>query len=78
MTRENKALGEEIRDLLDQIGEGGRAIHEIEKAKRRLEAERDELQAALEEAEAALEQEESKLLRGTKNSQKLSLEFFNL
>ncbi|ODM92650.1 Myosin heavy chain, muscle [Orchesella cincta] len=62
--RENKALSEEIKDLMDQIGEGGRAIHEIDKAKRRLEAEKEELQAALEEAESALEQEESKVLRG--------------
>ncbi|CAL8133772.1 unnamed protein product [Orchesella dallaii] len=61
--RENKSLVEEIRDLMDQIGEGGRAIHEIDKARRRLEVEKEELQAALEEAEAALEQEENKLLR---------------
>jgi len=62
--RENKNLVEEIKDLMDQIGEGGRAIHELDKARRRLEVEKDELQAALEEAEAALEQEENKLLRG--------------
>lgn len=43
MRRENKALSEEIKDLMDQIGEGGRAIHEIDKAKRRLEAEKDEV-----------------------------------
>jgi len=54
--RENKNLVEEIKDLMDQIGEGGRAIHELDKARRRLEVEKDELQAALEEAEAALEQ----------------------
>merc|ERR1712080_336096 len=47
----------------DQIGEGGRNIHEIEKARKRLEAEKEELQAALEEAEATLEQEENKVLR---------------
>jgi myosin heavy chain 6/7 len=62
--RENKNLVEEIKDLMDQIGEGGRALHELDKARRRLEVEKDELQAALEEAESALEQEESKLLRG--------------
>ncbi|XP_035730491.1 myosin heavy chain, muscle isoform X45 [Vespa mandarinia] len=61
--RENKNLADEVKDLLDQIGEGGRNIHEIEKARKRLEAEKDELQAALEEAEAALEQEENKVLR---------------
>ncbi|CAH1958785.1 unnamed protein product [Acanthoscelides obtectus] len=59
--RENKNLADEVKDLLDQIGEGGRNIHEIEKARKRLEAEKDELQAALEEAEAALEQEENKV-----------------
>lgn len=61
--RENKNLADEVKDLLDQIGEGGRNIHEVEKARKRLEAEKDELQAALEEAEAALEQEENKVLR---------------
>lgn len=48
---------------MDQIGEGGRSIHEIDKIRKRLEAEKLELQAALEEAEGALEQEENKVLR---------------
>ncbi|XP_047497307.1 myosin heavy chain, muscle-like [Penaeus chinensis] len=61
--RENKNLSDEIRDLVDQIGEGGRAYHESQKSARRLELEKEELQAALEEAEAALEQEENKVLR---------------
>ncbi len=61
--RENKNLAEEIKDLLDQLGEGGRSIHELDKQRRRLQAEKDELQSALEEAEAALEQEENKVLR---------------
>merc|ERR1712198_521276 len=52
--RENKNLSNEIKDIMDQIGEGGRTIHENEKL---------ELQAALEEAESALEQEENKVLR---------------
>ena len=52
-----------IRDLLDQLGDGGRSIHELDKQRRRLELEKEELQAALEEAEAALEQEENKVLR---------------
>merc|ERR1712137_1416814 len=47
----------------DQISEGGRSIHEIDKIRRRLEQEKEELQAALEEAEGALEQEENKVLR---------------
>jgi len=61
--RENKNLAEEIKDLLDQLGEGGRSIHELDKQRRRLEIEKEELQAALEEAEAALEQEENKVVR---------------
>merc|ERR1712051_1098335 len=48
---------------MDQISEGGRSIHEIDKIRKRLEAEKMELQAALEEAEGALEQEENKVLR---------------
>merc|ERR1712008_360943 len=47
----------------DQIGEGGRNLHEIMKNAKRLEIEKEELQAALEEAEGALEQEENKVLR---------------
>ena len=53
----------EIKDIMDQISEGGRNIHEIDKIRKRLEAEKLELQAALEEAEATLEQEENKVLR---------------
>merc|ERR1711935_233162 len=61
--RENKNLAEEIKDLLDQLGEGGRSMHELDKQRRKLEVEKEELQTALEEAEAALEQEENKVLR---------------
>merc|ERR1739844_210666 len=61
--RENKNLADEIKDLLDQLGDGGRSIHELDKQRRRLEVEKEELQSALEEAEAALEQEENKVLR---------------
>merc|ERR1712227_30012 len=53
----------EIKNIMDQIGEGGRTIHEIDKIRKRLENEKLELQAALEEAEGALEQEENKVLR---------------
>merc|ERR1712198_780523 len=56
--RENKTLSNEIKDIMDQISEGGRSIHEIDKIRKRLEAEKLELQSALEEAEATLEQEE--------------------
>merc|ERR1719261_1074869 len=41
---------------MDQISEGGRSIHEIDKIRKRLEAEKMELQGAL-------EQEENKVLR---------------
>merc|ERR1711892_1255967 len=54
--RENKTLSNEIGDITDQITEGGRSIHEIDKIRKRLEAEKLELQSALEEAEATLEQ----------------------
>ena len=57
-------ISEEIHDLTDQLGEGGRSVHDIDKARKRLEMEKEELQAALEEAEAALEQEEAKVQRG--------------
>merc|ERR1712089_1957 len=56
-------LADEIKDLLDQLGEGGRSIHDLDKQRRRLEQEKEELQAALEEAELTLEQEENKVLR---------------
>merc|ERR1719268_382511 len=61
--RENKTLSNGIKDIMDQITEGGRSIHEIDKIRKRLEAEKLELQSALEEAEATLEQEENKVLR---------------
>ena len=61
--RENKTLSNEIRDIMDQITEGGKSIHEIDKVRKRLEAEKMELEAALSEAEGALEQEENKVLR---------------
>merc|ERR1712180_12438 len=62
--RENKTLAEEIKDLLDQICEGGRNLHDLSKGVKKYEIEREELQAALEEAESALEAEENKVLKG--------------
>ena len=41
-------LADEIKDLLDQLGDGGRSIHELDKQRRRLETEKEELQSALE------------------------------
>ena len=54
-------MADEIKDLLDQLGEGGRSIHDLDKQRRNLEQEKEELQTALEEAEGALEQEENKV-----------------
>ena len=48
---------------MDQISEGGRSIHDIDRICKRLDAEKMELEAALSEAEGALEQEENKVLR---------------
>ncbi|EPQ13695.1 Myosin-7 [Myotis brandtii] len=53
--KENKTLQEEIKELIDQLGEGGRSVHELQKLKKKLEIEKDELQVALEEAESSLE-----------------------
>merc|ERR550517_796384 len=50
--RENKNLADEIKDLLDQLGEGGRSIHDLDKQRRRLEQEKEELQGALERLRA--------------------------
>lgn len=51
---QNKSLAQEIKDLADQLGEGGRSVHELQKIVRRLEVEKEEIQHALDEAEAAL------------------------
>ncbi|KAI6228188.1 Myosin head [Aphelenchoides besseyi] len=63
LRRENRSLAQEIKDLTDQLGEGGRSVHELQKMLRRLEQEKEELGHALDESEAALEAEESKVLR---------------
>ncbi|XP_069564852.1 myosin-1-like [Brachyistius frenatus] len=63
LKRENKNLQQEITDLSEQLGENGKAIHELEKMKKQTETEKMEIQMALEEAEASLEHEESKILR---------------
>ncbi|KAK2836602.1 hypothetical protein Q7C36_014471 [Tachysurus vachellii] len=61
--KDNRTLSDEIRDLIEQLGEGGKSVHELQKAKKKLEVERDELQMALDEAEASLEVEEGKVVR---------------
>ncbi|KAM6245082.1 LOW QUALITY PROTEIN: uncharacterized protein MYH16 [Spheniscus humboldti] len=60
MKKENKALQEEIKDLINQLGEGGKSIHELQKIE--LETEKDELRVALEEAHPSLRAEKSKLI----------------
>ncbi|XP_040009415.1 myosin-7B-like [Xiphias gladius] len=61
--RENRNLQEEILDLTDQISQGGKTIHELERMKKFLDVEKSDIRAALEEAEGTLEHEESKVLR---------------
>lgn len=68
MRRENKNLSDEIHDLTDQLGEGGRSVHELEKSRKKLELEKDELQSALEEAEAALEHEEATVAKANQEA----------
>ncbi|XP_041748312.1 myosin heavy chain, fast skeletal muscle-like [Coregonus clupeaformis] len=63
LKRENKNLQQEISDLTELVGESGKSIHELDKAKKTVENEKAEIQAALEEAEGTLEHEESKILR---------------
>jgi len=46
---------EEIADLTDQLSDGGKSVHELQKAKKKIEMEKEELQGSLEESEAALE-----------------------
>lgn len=41
--------------MTDQLSDGGKSVHELQKAKKKIEMEKDELQASLEESEAALE-----------------------
>lgn len=46
-------FADEISDLTEQLAENGKAIHELEKAKKQTEIEKTEIQTALEEAEVA-------------------------
>lgn len=56
---------EEISDLTEQLGENGKAIHELEKIKKQTETEKTEIQTALEEAEVTFEISRNYLHRGT-------------
>ena len=53
--RENKTLSGEIKDIMDQISEGGRSIYEIDKICKSFETDKMELEAALSETEGAQE-----------------------
>lgn len=48
-------VSEEISDLTNQISEGNKSLHEIEKIKKQVEQEKSEVQLALEEAEVRKE-----------------------
>ncbi|XP_068581751.1 myosin heavy chain, fast skeletal muscle-like [Cebidichthys violaceus] len=74
MKRENKNLQQEISDLSEQLGEGGKTIHELEKFKKQVATEKYEMQTSLEESEAALEQEESKILRSQMEMNQVKVE----
>jgi uncharacterized protein (UPF0335 family) len=40
---ENKNLALEIKDLMDQLGNGGKNVHEMHKAIRKIETEKEEI-----------------------------------
>ncbi|KAM6156419.1 LOW QUALITY PROTEIN: uncharacterized protein MYH16 [Erethizon dorsatum] len=61
--KKNKTLHKEIKELTDQLGEGGWSVHELQKLKKKLEIEKEELRVAPEEAQSSLEVEESKVIR---------------
>lgn len=44
LRRENKNMAQEVKDLTDQLTDGGRSVHELQKICRRLELEKEELQ----------------------------------
>lgn len=50
----NIPSSEEIKELLDQLGEGGWSVHELQKLKKKSETEKEEFHAALEEAKSSL------------------------
>ncbi|CAF4091056.1 unnamed protein product [Rotaria sordida] len=68
---------EDLMDLIDQLSEGGKSVHELEKSRKRAELEKEELQAALEDAQATLEQEEAKKLQSDINDLEVALDHAN-
>lgn len=47
LRRENKAFAQELKDVTDQLGDGGKNVHELQKARRRLECELQEAQVRM-------------------------------
>merc|ERR1739848_628297 len=68
--RENKTLSNEIKDIMDQISEGGHSIHEIDKIRKRLEAEKLELTQVRQEIERRLAEKDEEFLAVKKNQSK--------
>ncbi len=70
--RENQNLAEEIKDLMEQLANGGKNVHELEKLVKRVEMEKEEVQVGLEDAEKALEQAEARYFK-TNNFIKMNI-----
>merc|ERR1712210_312018 len=62
--RENKTLSNEIKDIMDQISEGGRSIHEIDKIRKRLEKDKKLLEAQCKDAATRADEAEVNALKG--------------
>ncbi len=69
------AIGDEIKDLKDEVDRAHRAAQDADKQRKRLAIEKDELVSALEDAESALEQEEAKVLNAQNEIQHIRQEF---
>merc|ERR1712142_165516 len=80
--RENKNLADEVRDLMDQIGDGGRKYHEAQKKYKNIGIEKEELTAALEEEHNTTKKMFARQLDSMKASleveSKAKLEAFNV
>ena len=59
--KENLLLSTEIRDISEQINDGGRTIHVIENQRKKLEEEKIELGIILQDVETSLEEQENNL-----------------
>merc|ERR1719369_693328 len=59
--KENLSLATEIKDINEQINDGGRTIHVIENQRKKLEEEKQELTLILKDVETSLEEQENKL-----------------